>query len=72
MQKCNGNKEQCGKKEQIFKSFDKLYRKSLQNNLIDGKNKRESLCNNFTKCLDETKRILLMSYKHLKKFKFFQ
>ena len=31
-----------------IKSFDKLYRKSLQDNVID-KNEYESLCNIFTK-----------------------
>ena len=35
-------------------SFDKLYRKYLQDNVND-KNEYESLCDNFTKYLDETK-----------------
>ena len=34
--------------QQTIKSFDKLYRKSLQDNIID-KNEYESLCNIFTK-----------------------
>ena len=40
--------------QQTFKSFDKLYRKSLQNNVID-KTEYESLCNFFTKYVDENK-----------------
>ena len=42
------------KDQQTMKSFDKLYRKSLQDNVID-KNEYESLCKFFTKNLDETK-----------------
>ena len=37
-----------------IKSFDKLYRKSLQDNVID-KTEYESLCNIFTKYVDENK-----------------
>ena len=37
-----------------MKSFDKLHRKSLQGNVID-KNGYESVCNIFTKYVDETK-----------------
>ena len=37
-----------------IKSFDKYYRKSLQDNVIN-KNEYESLCNNFTKYVDENK-----------------
>ena len=37
-----------------IKSFDKLYRKSLQDNIIE-KNEYESLCNIFTKNVDENK-----------------
>ena len=40
--------------QQTIKSFDKLYRKSLQDNIID-KNENESLCNIFTKNVDENK-----------------
>ena len=40
--------------QQTIKSFDKLYRKSLQDNAID-KSEYESLCNIFTKYVDETK-----------------
>ena len=37
-----------------IKSFDNLYRKSIQDNIID-KTEYESLCNNFTKYVDENK-----------------
>ena len=40
--------------QQTIKFFDKLYRKSLQDNVID-KTEYESLCNIFTKYLDENK-----------------
>ena len=42
------------KDQQIIKSFDKLYRKFLQGNVID-KSEYESLCNFLTKYVDETK-----------------
>ena len=40
--------------QQTLKSFDKLYRKSLQDNIID-KTECESLCNIFIEYTDETK-----------------
>ena len=40
--------------QQTIKSFDNLYRKSLQDNVID-KTEYESLCNLFTKYIDENK-----------------
>ena len=40
--------------QNTIKSFDKLYRKSLQDNIID-KTEYESLCNIFTKYVDENK-----------------
>ena len=40
--------------QQTIESFDKLQRKSLQDNVID-KTEYESLCNNFTKYVDENK-----------------
>ena len=40
------------KDQQTIKSFDKLYRKSLKDNVID-KNENESLCKIFTKYVDE-------------------
>ena len=54
MQKQNKYKKLSEKDQQTIKYFDKLYRKSLQDNMID-KNEYESLCNNFTKIVDETK-----------------
>ena len=45
--KYNKYKKQYERDQQTIKSFDKLYRKSLQDNLID-KNEYESLCNIFT------------------------
>ena len=40
--------------QNTIESFDKLYRKSLQDNVID-KNEYDSLCNIFTKYVDENK-----------------
>ena len=40
--------------QQTIKSFDKLYRKSLQDNLFD-QSEYESLCNIFTKYVEENK-----------------
>ena len=40
--------------QSTIKSFDKLYRNSLQDNIID-KTEYESLCNIFTKYVDENK-----------------
>ena len=40
------------KDQQTIKAFDKLYRKSLEDNIID-KTKYESLCDIFTRCVDE-------------------
>ena len=42
------------KDQQIIKSFDNLYRKCLQDNVND-KSEYESLCNIFTKYLEEKK-----------------
>ena len=53
--KYNKYKKQLEKDQQTIKSFDKLYRKSSRDNLID-KKAFESLCNNFTKYVDETKK----------------
>ena len=52
--KYNKFKKQYGRDQQTIKSFDKLYRKTLQDNIID-KNEYESLCNIFTEYVDETK-----------------
>ena len=52
--KYNKFKKQYEKDQQTIKSFDKLYRKSLQDNIID-KTEYESLCIIFTKYVDENK-----------------
>ena len=52
--KYNKYKKQYEKDQNTIKSFDKLYRKSLQDNVID-KNEYESLCNIFSKYVDENK-----------------
>ena len=53
-QKQNKRKKQYQRDQQTNKALDKLYRERLQDNLFD-KNSYESLCNFFTKYLDETK-----------------
>ena len=52
--KNNKYKKQYERDQQTIKSFDKLYRKSLQDNVIH-KTEYESLCNVFTKYVDENK-----------------
>ena len=52
--KYNKYQKQYDRDQNTFKSFDKLYRKSLQDNVID-KNEYESLCNIFTKYINENK-----------------
>ena len=47
-------KKQYQKYQQTIKSFDKLYRRSLEENLID-KNEYESFCNIFNNYVDEKK-----------------
>ena len=54
MQKFKKYKKQYEKYQRVIKSFNNLYRKSLQDNLVD-KIEYESLCNIFTKYVDETK-----------------
>ena len=53
--KYNKYKKQYERDQNTIKSFDKLYRKSLQNNIID-KTEYESHCNIFTKYIDENKK----------------
>ena len=50
----NKYKRQYERDQNSIKSFDKLYRKSLQDNVID-KNEYENLCNIFTKYVDKNK-----------------
>ena len=52
--KYNKYKKQYERDQQIIKSFDKLYRKSLQDNVIN-KTEYDSLCDIFTKYIDENK-----------------
>ena len=52
--KNNKYKKQYQRDQQTIKPFDKLYRKSLQDNIID-KTEYESLCKIYTKYVDENK-----------------
>ena len=52
--KYNKYKKQYEKDQNTIKSFDKLYRNSLQDNVID-KTEYQSLCNIFTKYVDQNK-----------------
>ena len=52
--KYNKYKKQYERDQNTIKSFDKLYRKCLQDNLID-KNEYQSLCDIFTKYVDQNK-----------------
>ena len=54
LHKYNKYKKLYERDQQTIKSFDKLYRKSLEDNVID-KHEYESLCNIFTKYVDENK-----------------
>ena len=52
--KFNKFEKQYERDQQTIKSFDKLYRKSLQDSVID-KTEYESLCNIFTRYVEENK-----------------
>ena len=52
--KYNNYKKQYERDQQTIESFDKLYRKSLQDNIID-KTEYDSLCNISTKYVNENK-----------------
>ena len=52
--KYNKYKKQYERDQQTIKSSDKLYRKSIRDNIID-KKENESLCKIFTRFVDETK-----------------
>ena len=52
--KYKNNRKHYEQDQQTIKCSEKLYRNSLQDNVID-KSDNESLCNNFTKYLEETK-----------------
>ena len=50
--KYNKHKKQYERNQNTIKSFDKLYRKSLQDNIID-ETEHDILCNIFTRYVDE-------------------
>ena len=54
MQKYKKYIKQYGKYQQTIKSLDKIYRKSIQDNLFD-KSEYKSLCKIINKYVDETK-----------------
>ena len=54
LNKFNKYKKQYQRDQQTIKSFDRFYRKSLQDNIID-KKEYDGLCNIFTKYVDENK-----------------
>ena len=68
--KYNKYKKQYEGDQQTIKSFDKLYRKSLQDNVIDT-TEYDSLCNIFTKYVDEKKMNLFHKLEYKNKIKFF-
>ena len=68
--KYNKYKKQYEKDQQTIMSFDKLYRKSLQDNIID-KNEYNSLCNIFTKYVDENKNNFFYKHEYKNKIKLF-
>ena len=68
--KHNKYKKRFEKDQQSIKSVNKLYRKSLQDNVID-KIEYESLCNIFTKNIDESKKRIFLMKLNRKKHKFF-
>ena len=69
--KYNKYKKLYERDQNTINSFDKLYRKSLQDNVID-KIEYESLCNIFTKYIDENKMNLFYKYEYKNKIKLFQ
>ena len=67
----NKNKKQYERDQNTTKSSDKLYRKSLQDYVID-KTEYESLCNIFKKYVDENKNdSFLNKYEYKNKIKLF-
>ena len=70
MNKNKKYKKQYEKDQQSKKSFDKLYTKYLEDNIID-QNEYESLCNVFTEKLDETKNEPFYKYEDKIKIKRF-
>ena len=68
--KYNKYKKQYERDQNTIKSFDKLYRKSLQDNIID-KTEYENLCKIFTKYVDENKNGSFHKLEYKNKIKFF-
>ena len=70
--KYNKYKKQYERDQQTIKSFDKLYRKSIQDNIID-KTEFESLCNIFLlNILMKTKMDLFYNHEYKNKIKLLQ
>ena len=69
--KYNKYKKQYERDQLTIKFFDKLYRKSLQDNIID-KTEYESLCNIFTKYVDENKNESFFKHEYKNKIEHFQ
>ena len=65
--KYNKYKKQYEKHQQTIKLFGNLYRKSLQDNVFD-KTEYESLCNVFTKYVDEKRNHFLHEFKKKQTF----
>ena len=63
--KYNKYKKQNEKDQNTIKCFDKLYRNPLQDNVSD-KVEYESLCNIFTKCVNETKKSIFFINMNIK------
>ena len=68
--KYNKYKKQYERDQNTIKSFDKFYRRSLQDNIID-KTEYENLCNIFTKNVDENKKRSFYKYEYKNKIKLF-
>ena len=68
--KYNKYKKQYERDQQAVKYFDKFYKKSLQDSIID-KTEYESLCNIFTKYVDENENESFYKYEHKNKINFF-
>ena len=69
--KYNKYKKQYERDQLTIKSFDKIYRKSLQDN-VNVKTEYDSLCNNFTKNVDENENEpFLIKHEYKNKIKLF-
>ena len=64
--KHNKHEKQYERHQQTNKSFDKFYKKSSQDNVID-RSDYQSLCNVFTKYVDEFKKESLLKYEYKNK-----